>query len=103
MQIVIDFPEHAYRYLAEIANAGYEHLGYFERAILNGTPLPKGHGDLIDREKTVKRICKVAEFMNEKREKLGSPFIMAALFIQDNKEEFPTIIEADAEKEAKNE
>lgn len=47
--------------------------------------------DCIDREATVKRLCKVAEFMNEKRNGLGSPYIMAALFIQDNKDEFPSV------------
>lgn len=47
--------------------------------------------DCISREATVKRLCKVAEFMNEKRDNLGAPYIMAALFIQDNKEVFPSV------------
>lgn len=47
--------------------------------------------DVISRQATVERLCKVAEFMNEKRNGLGSPYIMAALFIQDNKEEFPSV------------
>ena len=47
--------------------------------------------DLISRQATVERLCKVAEFMNEKRDGLGSPYVMAALFIQDNKEEFPSV------------
>ena len=47
--------------------------------------------DCISREATVERLCKVAEFMNEKRAGLGSPYVMAALFIQDNKEEFPSV------------
>lgn len=100
MQIVIDIPEGAYE---EICTARFPlQDGYrIVEWIKNGTPLPKGHGDLIDRGKTVERICKVAEFMDEKRKRLGSPYIMAALFIQDNKEEFPTIIEADKESEGK--
>ena len=47
--------------------------------------------DCISRRATVERLCKVADFMNEKREGLGSPYIMAALFIQDNKDEFPPV------------
>lgn len=47
--------------------------------------------DAISREATVERLCKVAEFMNEKRDGLGSPYVMTALFIQDNKEEFPSV------------
>ena len=92
MQIVIEIPEDYYKAIKEIP---VEQSTADMLIIRNGTPLPKGHGDLIDRGKTVERICKVAEFMNEKKENLGSPYIMAALFIQDNKEEFPTIIESD--------
>ena len=47
--------------------------------------------DAISRQAAVERLCKVAEFMNEKRDGLGSPYVMAALFIQDNKEEFPSV------------
>lgn len=47
--------------------------------------------DAISRQATVERLCKVAEFMNEKRNGLGSPYVMAALFIQDNKDEFPSV------------
>ena len=36
--------------------------------------------DCISRQATVERLCKVADFMNEKRSGLGSPYIMAALF-----------------------
>ena len=47
--------------------------------------------DCISRRATVERLCRVADFMNEKRKGLGSPYIMAALFIQDNKDEFPSV------------
>ena len=48
MQIVIDIPKKHYENLAKIANAGEEPLGYLERVVMRGTPLPKGHGDLKD-------------------------------------------------------
>lgn len=55
MQIVIDIPEKQYEYLAKIAGAGEEPLGYFERVIMRGTPLPKGHGRLIDIDEVKKK------------------------------------------------
>ena len=45
MQIVINISENHYKTLQKMSECG---LGYYQRAILNGTPLPKGHGDLID-------------------------------------------------------
>lgn len=44
MQIVIDIDEETYIK----ANAGI--LGSFGEIIANGTPLPKGHGELIDKD-----------------------------------------------------
>lgn len=47
MKLVIDIPEEAYN-LIDIANIGlYSTLIV---AVKNGTPLPKGHGRLIDEE-----------------------------------------------------
>lgn len=45
MQIVIDIPEEAYKLLK---NEGVDWLGaeHILNAVANGTPLPKGHGDL---------------------------------------------------------
>jgi hypothetical protein len=49
MQIVIDIPEHIYEHIKEV----YEHSQTVEATysyIYHGTPLPKGHGNLIQRE-----------------------------------------------------
>ena len=43
MQIVIDIPEYLYKAIQSYKNPKEE-----EKAIANGTPLPKGHGRLID-------------------------------------------------------
>ena len=45
MQIVIDISEAHYKTLQMMSDIG---LGYYHRAILNGTPLPRGHGRLKD-------------------------------------------------------
>lgn len=50
MQIVIDIPELRFKDIQRIANVQIEsnHFQTAEQIIANGTPLPKGHGDLID-------------------------------------------------------
>lgn len=45
MKIVIDIPEEHYEY---IQNLPYYKRNYAQDLILDGTPLPKGHGRLID-------------------------------------------------------
>ena len=43
--------------------------------------------DYISRENTVRQICKIAEQLPEDKR---SPYVMTALYIQDNKEMFPS-------------
>ena len=47
MQIVIDIDEETYK-KCKWKNNGVVGLEWWERAIAKGTPLPKGHGRLID-------------------------------------------------------
>ena len=51
MQLVIDIPENTYIQIQALARNNYfEHdiCGNSMRRIANGTPLPRGHGRLID-------------------------------------------------------
>jgi len=51
MKLMIDIPENTYKQIQALARNGYfEHdiCGNSMRRIANGTPLPKGHGRLID-------------------------------------------------------
>lgn len=48
MEIVIKIDEETYAIAKRHGLYGYPHLS---RAIADGTPLPKGHGDLIDSTK----------------------------------------------------
>lgn len=48
MQIVIDIPEKIYEYYKNKYPKNCENLTFVENALLEGTPLPKGHGRLID-------------------------------------------------------
>ena len=55
MKLIIDIPKNEYN---EIMNDDYIPDGNFRKnciiAIRNGTPLPKNHGDLIDRDELLK-------------------------------------------------
>ena len=48
MELVVKIPEEAYKLLKN--DEGVDWLGaeHILNAVANGTPLPKGHGDLID-------------------------------------------------------
>lgn len=47
MHVVIDIPNELYDSIMEIKNS-VESLHGFTKFIANGTPLPEGHGNLID-------------------------------------------------------
>ena len=88
MQIVIDIPEEIVTYIKDycgmsIADAK-EVLPIILNAIHNGTPLPKGHGDLIDRNSILCNDlpCNLCGYTDECFKLLA-----------------PTIIEADKEQE----
>lgn len=48
MQIVIDIPQEDYNYIQEVDNSNYAITNRLYDAVAKGTPLPKGHGRLID-------------------------------------------------------
>ena len=55
MQIVIELNEELYDYMKSLP-----FNTILETIVLNGTPLPKGHGDLIDKDKLyryIKEMC----------------------------------------------
>ena len=88
MKLVIDIPENEYRHIREyyekndIAEATYSY-------IYHGTPLPKGHGRLIDAD----ALC---DYFWDNRSKLYAHKDLR--IVVDNA---PTIIEADKESEDK--
>ena len=61
MKLIIDIPEWQYKSICEGVEAS-KRCGVvgidqdIHEAIYNGTPLPKGHGDLIDKSKIYKAI-----------------------------------------------
>ena len=51
MKIVVDIPEEEYKRMVEKRMFG--RVDVWKDAICNGTPLPKGHGRLIDADRTI--------------------------------------------------
>lgn len=50
MRVIVDIPDEEYKTLSNMSEKEkVNELSYYERIIANGIPLPKGHGDLIDR------------------------------------------------------
>ena len=97
MQIVIDIPEDDYKFIKDIQDyisgrrSGRQIEYNIINAILNGTPLPKGHGRLID-----------ADALKECEQKWSCDYepdgYSHVVEIRDIDDE-PTIIEADKEQE----
>lgn len=57
MQIVIEISEKRYKDIQRIAEVQLDmRTDTVEQIIANGTPLPKGHGDLIDRSEVIKSL-----------------------------------------------
>lgn len=56
MQIVIDIPNRIYK-IVQNKTLNIMDAEILEKAVKNGTPLPKGHGRLIDADKTISKIC----------------------------------------------
>ncbi len=52
MQIVIDIPEEMYKWVNDVNKFSDDYgVGDFIDLVKNGTPLPKGHGRLIDADR----------------------------------------------------
>lgn len=86
MQIVIEIDDDRYEKI--INNEVYAPLDICV-ALYNGTPLPKGHGRLIDGDKAI------ADFAN-----YGIDHMWDAVDLPDIIDESPTIIEADEESDS---
>ena len=93
MQIVIDIPNEAYNEIVNNVVASHRKFSSYEmdNCIKNGTPLPKGHGRLIDADEYKEHLYAC--------ETNGRPLHIMELDERlttiDN---VPTIIEADTEK-----
>ena len=87
MQIKIDIPEKTYERITYLEPKGNSLLDVLMRAVSNGVPLPKGHGELKDADEMINKLCS-----NEASELFGSVTCAEILeFINNEK----PIVEAD--------
>lgn len=93
MQIVIEIPDRQYELLQRVAKTkrGVENLSEYGELILNGTPLPKGHGRLVDADELYDGFIDGTEGYDCQT--------WNRIEIGDIIEDAPTIIEADNESE----
>jgi len=104
MKIVIDIPEARYKDIQRIAEVQLErnHFKTAEQIIANGTPLPKGHGNLIQREEAeaIFRNAKMALYKQSRTEQIKDFQTRELMFL--NAEQFvhliKPIIEADKDR-----
>ena len=91
MQIVIDIPERVYK---SISSGKFDIDGYFKQNLSdtfrNGTPLPKGHGRVMDVDKIIKKMEEREEYLKDNRSMYETACVETALDMFGE-----TIIEAD--------
>lgn len=75
MEIVIDIPEETYRYYDMLSIKG-EVLGYAERTIMRGTPLPEHHGRLGDLDALEEYFRNVRKELKASDYKTGTEFFV---------------------------
>jgi hypothetical protein len=106
MEIVIKIDDERYKDIQRIAEVQLDR-GRFqtaEQVIANGTPLPKGHGDLKDANELKKAYDERITYLytlNKKDNPSREAKICATNWCVNTIDELPTIIEADKESEGK--
>lgn len=88
IEVVINITRQEWEYLNKLVKNG-DQLGHYERLLVNGTPLPKRHGRLIDADK-VENITWQEPYYHDALNVLSE--------VRDKVRELPTIIEADKEE-----
>ena len=96
MKLVIDIPQSLYQEIMDNADKIRENGCVFDRAIINGTPLPKSHGRLIDADELCNALLTKWETADKEKEVMICAVmadIVTPIVVGQN-----TIIEADTER-----
>ena len=96
MQIVIDIPDDFKDYIEDVLMGVGDATGILVDAVMIGKPLPKGHGRLIDADKTIHYLVYNEQFEEyiDKESTIGEYISMYS-----DEGEPETILEADKEVE----
>jgi hypothetical protein len=91
MQVVINISEKDYQTLKKKEEFDAMYLNYYEKLIVYGTPLPKGHGALIDISNIdVIELEDSIHFIRHEKGDDVDVYIGAPIIIEANKSEIPT-------------
>lgn len=63
IEVVINITKHEWEYLNKLVENG-DQLGHYERLLVNGTPLPKGHGNLVDINELIENGVATESYLN---------------------------------------
>ena len=97
IELVIKIPEEMHEQIKD----GYVPLG-ISKYLKNGTPLPKGHGRLIDADVFEKRLMNARSYyIGEKVDDFDLQFAAGLKSAAERLVDAPTIIEADKEESEK--
>lgn len=104
MEIVIKIDDERYKDIQRVAEVQLDRSRFqtAEQIIANGTPLPKGHGDLKDANELKKAYDERITYLytlNKKDNPSREAKICATNWCVNTIDELPTIIEADKESE----
>ena len=94
MHVVIDISEKDYEGLKKKDKFNDMFLNYYEKLIAHGTPLPKGHGRLVDVDELSKD-DEVTEWITMDAIRTGKNLKMFSELFLKKIADTPTIIEAD--------
>ena len=96
IELVIKIPEEMYKWVCDVNKFSNDYgTADFIDLIKNGTPLPKGHGRLVDADALEKKMCDREEELGDDRALWESSAVSVALDMF-----APTIIEADRSEES---
>ena len=95
MKLIIDIPESIFNTIQADEMISREQLAILQIHILNGTPLPKGHGRLIDADS----IYQIVRPIEPSDTEWGMTAETAIRLMHSAFNKAPTIIEADKESE----
>lgn len=94
MKLIIDIPEETYNFLQRYGTDG----GIIEKAVVNGTLIPEGHGRLIDADELIRQynLDEATKYGNKNAKQQAHSYSTMMLYeIADMIDDAPTIIEAD--------
>ena len=98
MQIVIDIPEGILNTIQADEMISREQLAVLQMHILNGTPLPKGHGNLVDMSQLDSKMYHMAFETDTDLQKWDSGCWIRYKLYENIRDAMPVIIGAESEE-----